>query len=313
MAHAHVSLFHWHKNNSKRKIRTKELLKELGLQESEEKATAPSSQMVWLGIYFDTEAMTMHIPEAKLTEILEELTAWRRKTAASRHQIQSVLGKLFFASHCCPTLRLFVNRMLDTLRSAPETGQVRLSEEFQADVDWAIEFLPQYNGIAMITQEPTEDEPIWIDACLTGCGGAWGNWYYSCPFPQEITDRALPICQLEMINAVFAVECFAEKLQQKTIKMYCDNAAVVHVLTAGRSREPWLLNCARRLWMLTALHSIKLIVEHVAGEQNILADRLSRAHLSAGAQCQLQEVLTADSKEITISESTLNNIVKHLE
>ena len=50
-----------------------ELLAELGLVESTDKASSPSTSMVYLGIQFDTVAMTMSLPPEKLAEVKAEI------------------------------------------------------------------------------------------------------------------------------------------------------------------------------------------------------------------------------------------------
>ena len=56
------------------------LLARLGLQEATHKPTPPATSMIWLGLIFGREAMTVTLPPAKLQEILELVTAW-----TSRH------------------------------------------------------------------------------------------------------------------------------------------------------------------------------------------------------------------------------------
>ena len=74
------------------------LLIELGLAKSIEKARAPSTEMVYLGVQFNSIAMTMSVPPDKLAEVKEEIERWYRKTTAAKKPLQSLLGKLFWIS-----------------------------------------------------------------------------------------------------------------------------------------------------------------------------------------------------------------------
>ena len=56
-------------------------------------------------------------------------------------------------------------------------------------------FLPKYNGIVFIDKQKLQDnETLYIDACLTGMGGIWGDKVYSTPIfgiPQHFINIAL--------------------------------------------------------------------------------------------------------------------------
>lgn len=263
------------------------LLQELGLTESTAKATAPSTHMTWLGVDICTISMTLKIPTAKIEECLTLASKWRHLNHCTKSQLRKFLGKLFHVATCNSTLRLFVNRLLDTLRMCPDHGYVGLSDEFQADISWICEFLPTYNGIDMITPNPTAAHPVVVDSCLTGAGGHFGMQWYCTVFPREIVDSDRHISDLEFLNIVVAIRLFLPGLCGTTVHIQCDNAAAVSVLNTGRGRSSFLLRCAREIWKLTAAHDIRIICSHIAGIHNTLADKLSRAHMSHAAMDEL--------------------------
>ena len=73
---------------------------DLGLVESKEKAEPPATQQVILGVFFDTNAMTMSITKERLLEIEEILTDWISRKTATKPKLQSLIGKLVFVSKC---------------------------------------------------------------------------------------------------------------------------------------------------------------------------------------------------------------------
>ena len=73
-----------------------DLLHDLGLLESKEKACAPATSMEFLGIRFDTDAGTLTIPPDKLLDIKSLLVNWSNKVHASKHEVQSIVGSLNF-------------------------------------------------------------------------------------------------------------------------------------------------------------------------------------------------------------------------
>ena len=42
----------------------------------------------------------------------------------------------------------------------------------------------------------------------------------------------------------------------KLVKIWCDNEAVVHVLTSGKTRDEVLAACARSIWLFIASNDI---------------------------------------------------------
>ena len=258
--------------------RLRDILQELGVSEAREKSSPPTRQLTWIGIEFDTEALVMRIPPGRISETLTLVREWSHRQRTTRHQLQKLLGKLFYISQCVHPARLFVSRLLATLRATPRQGFITLDEEFKRDVPWFATFLPKYNGIHLIDSS-TNNMQIEVDSCLTGCGGIHGDEYYHVEFPVSITTQKRPICHLEMLNILVAVKLWSKNWNYKTVTVYCDNIAAVSVLTTGRGRDEFLLQCARQIWLLSALGDFKIIPQHKPGVDMVLADALSRQHL----------------------------------
>ena len=68
-------------------------LQQLGLQEALHKVAHPATNMVWLGLKFDSCSMTMSIPQEKLQEALQLAEKWNKKPSATLHQL-NFLGKI---------------------------------------------------------------------------------------------------------------------------------------------------------------------------------------------------------------------------
>ena len=52
--------------------------------------------------------------------------------------------------------------------------------------------------------------------------------------------------------------------------------AVVEVLNTGRARDQMLATSARNIWLFTSMYDIDLVVTHIPGVTNVVADLLSR-------------------------------------
>lgn len=83
------------------------LLVSCGIEESKEKACPPSTRMVFIGVLFDSEELTLSVTPERLLEIQELLEVWLQKSHATLHEVQSLIGKLSFVSSCVQASRVF--------------------------------------------------------------------------------------------------------------------------------------------------------------------------------------------------------------
>ena len=69
------------------------LLESCGIEESKQKACPPSTRMTFIGVLFDSEALTLSVTPERLQEILSLLDVWLLKSKATLHDLQSLIGK----------------------------------------------------------------------------------------------------------------------------------------------------------------------------------------------------------------------------
>ncbi|KAK3237305.1 hypothetical protein CYMTET_52609 [Cymbomonas tetramitiformis] len=84
------------------------------------------------------------------------------------------------------------------------------------------------------------------------------------------------ITHLELEAVHKTVQAFLQELEGKVVRLYCDNQAVVAMLSHFTSRNPDLMRRMRRLWLLLDLHDIELQARYIRSEANVWADNLSR-------------------------------------
>ena len=179
------------------------IMGELGVAEATHKVCTPTQQMVWLGIYYDTVAMSMSIPKLKMEQVMTILESWGGgggggKLRATRREMQSLLGLLQFVAGVSPPVRVFTNRMLKNLREMPERGKDSLSLGFKRDLDFFLCLLPEYNGVRILGKESVDyQEYLELDSCLTGCGATTGDQFYAEVFPDFVIEGGHPIAHLK--------------------------------------------------------------------------------------------------------------------
>ena len=75
--------------------------------------------MVFLGLTYDTVAMTLEVPQDKLHHISQLLSHWLSSPRVSRSELQSLIGKLSYVCACINPERIFMQRILRELRRLP--------------------------------------------------------------------------------------------------------------------------------------------------------------------------------------------------
>ena len=149
-------------------------------------------------------------------------------------------------------------------------------------------FLHQFNGVTFYDNKLIHHE-VNLDASLNGLGACFGNKVYALPLPVGFMN--LHITQLEMLNVVVALKVWANIWANKRIKISCDNLAVVEILKSGKARDSFLATCARNIWLITAMFNIDIVIIHVPGVSNQVADLLSRWTVTSNPQSKLMQML----------------------
>jgi hypothetical protein len=82
----------------------------------------------------------------------------------------------------------------------------------------------------------------------------------------------------EMLAVLVAIKIFGPQLRNKSVKIMCDNLPVVCILSRKgcKFKEKKLMHLVRMICALTILHEFVWYIEHVAGVDNVLADRIFR-------------------------------------
>jgi hypothetical protein len=262
----------------------RQVLKESGLEESKDKACTPSEIMIFLGILFNSRTMTMEVTEDRLQEIKLLVVCWLNKTNATLRELQSLIGKLNFVAACVRPGRIFINRLLNWLRSINEFHphkEIEIPSYVRQDLLWWEKFLSQYNGISIMLYEDWSkpDEIFSTDSCLSGCGGFFNGRFFHSEFSEQIKRRELDIGMLELITVIVALKLWGIYFRGKRIIVYCDNLSVCQILNTGRSRSEGFQNGLREVCYLTAINECEIKAVHLSSEENRIADSLSRWHL----------------------------------
>ena len=216
----------------------------LGLESAGDKDCPPSTLMIFLGILFNTLAMTMSIPAEKLSELLTKIRKVYNQHYISRHKLQSLLGLMAFVTFRVLPARIFTAALLNGLRSLQCSEFLYLNDEIKPDLQWWLAFLPQYNGISLIPPLVYCADTIVTDECLIGAGGVFGNECFHTTFPDHINEDTDYNINVKEILAIIVSLClWASQLKGHRLLIQSDNETCVQVINSHRSRSPLLQQC----------------------------------------------------------------------
>ena len=267
--------------------RLQELLAELGLSVSDKKLVPPSTRVTCLGIVIDTTEFTMSIPTEKLQAVKDLCSQWCFKQKCTKRELQSLLGSLLYVAKCVKYARFFLNRMLQLLRQNVNARSITVTEEFKRDLNWFLKFLNVYNGVSFFNYVPAKT--VHLDACPTGLGAIWADQVYAMALPQNWLTKN--IAYTEMVNILVALKVWHRQWTGTRILIRCDNLAVVSVLTTGKTRDSTMAKYARNIFLWLSAFNIDIMVVHIAGKLNPVADLLSRWNVTNNNVVKLQQLV----------------------
>ena len=254
------------------------LLKFLGISESEDKSEKPCQIMTYLGLEFDSLKMELRVNSEKCNELNNELQHWVRRTVASKSELQSLLGKLIWVSKAVQYSRVFVSRIINEIKGLKSQKQkVTLSHEIKKDLLWWKKFMVCFNGIQMMIPNCISFQ-IAGDACPAGmgCYNPSQNSYFSTKFPFNFLDPAIPIHIKEFLCVIVSVKLWGQYWSGKQIQIFCDNNSVCEVICNLKPKDLKMQSYLREFLYSVCKYNFQPIVSKINTRENDIADFLSR-------------------------------------
>lgn len=257
------------------------LCTELNLPIAQDKREGPSTCVTFLGIEIDSVAQELRLPARKRLQLQLTLKQWEGKRAASKRELQSLIGMLNHAASVVRPGRTFLRQLIDTMKvPKKQSHQVRLNLHCRSDIAWWSLFLERWNGVALLpsySQGP---------AVASDASGNWGCGAFTRDSLQWFQVRWPPawqqinIAAKELFPVVVAAAVWGRHWGGKCVHFHSDNQAVVAALSARTARDPRLMHLLRCLFFFEAHFRFEHQAHHLPGKMNQLADALSRDRVS---------------------------------
>ncbi len=146
---------------------------------------------------------------------------------------------------------------------------------------WWDTFLEAWNGVSMIPASYDEQSVhhLYTDATGAGfgCGATWNGLWWQYPWPPSWRGKAIAI--QELLPIVMACMIWGPWWANGVVMAHCDNEAVVCVVNSGYSKDKDLMHLVWCLFFVWPYWGIQLQAVHNPGEQNTMADAISRGNL----------------------------------
>ena len=109
--------------------------------------------------------------------------------------------------------------------------------------------------------------------------GAWNlesKEYFSGMFPLCLQDPQIPIHVKEFICIIISVKVWGPKWEGKKVQIYCDNDAVVDVLTYNKPKDSKMQSLLREFLYYVCAFNFLPVASKIGTKENSIADFLSR-------------------------------------
>ena len=259
-----------------------QLITSLGLIFNQEKSDLiPTQMFTFIGIEFLTHMNIVRVPQARLQILLETVKKFSQKTYVSAREFLSLLGQLNAAADFVMLGRLHLRPLQMSLlaqwrpQTLPLQHQIKLTADVLHHLNWWKQHRLYLQGVPMKADPPSHH--IFSDASLTGWGshlepegllyhGVWSK-----------TQSRLHINILEMMAISLTLRRALQFIKNSTVLISTDNTTVVAYLNRqGGTHSQDLCMEVWKTLIWCHQNQINLLIKHIPGKFNVLADRLSR-------------------------------------
>lgn len=257
-------------------LQTKRLLIQLGFILSEKSELVPSQKIEYLGLNFDSIAMTISLPERKIIKIIQLCKSFQKSDFYSIQKIAEFLGLLVSATPAIKYSPLYT-RQLEIektealiLNNQNFSSKMSLSSESLSDIAWWQAHANMNNNII----SDNFDMIIETDASLTGWGANFngistrGHWT-----PEE---AKLHINILELKAVENALQTFVKKSNSVILLRVDNTTAISYINKYGGCRNRELHKIAKRIWQWCEARNVMIKASYISSKDNFVADRESR-------------------------------------
>ena len=252
---------------------------------------AGTQDFVFIGVRFCTDLGIMLPPDKRIIDILDRTSSMKVATSVTARQFLSFLGLLNSAADQIPLGRLHMRPLQLFLLtqwkpvSRDLLHKIVLQHDLLQEVwnFWTDRSRLQ-EGVSL--EQKTPDFTIETDASVQGWGAHLqgdqisGSW--------TSVQRLQHINVLEMLAMEEALFHWLPRFRGHVVQVLTDNSTVMYyIIKQGGTKSLSLCTLAWRILRWCKNNNISLVVKHIPGKRNVIADSLSRQHKLPGTEWTL--------------------------
>ncbi|CAG2202738.1 unnamed protein product [Mytilus edulis] len=257
----------------------------------------PSQDFVFLGEHYLTNLGLVLPPEEKFTKLCQKIRLFLRVQSVTARQFLQLLGLLNSLADVIPLGRLHIRPLQFYLHKV----WISASQEWEALIPITQPLFPHLQwwlvpenvmrGLCLSPQVPSLT--LFTDASTLSWGAYLEGLTISGVWNQDLLEEHINV--LEMKAVLLALNHFQLSLKNQSVILATDNTTVVaYHKNQGGTHSPSLYQITREILLLCFQLQVHIVVRHIAGHLNILADTLSISLVPVNTEWELlHEVLKA--------------------
>lgn len=281
----------------RKQVRLLSLWDKLGIPHAQPKQVS-GSPLTIIGLSVDPNELTITLPEQSRTLLVDELHMWGRHTKSKKpsnssfklKKWQQLAGWVNWGLNAFPLLRPCLNNLYFKMRGHTEQrNSIYINDTIRSDLLWAAQWIEQSTGVHLLSSTvwnaSDADFIVYCDASLSGLGfwipSSCAGFHSSIPYnvPPSLIFYFEALCVVSALQHCADIATVPSK-----ILIYTDNFNSVNIFSSLKCLPDY--NPILKLAVDTLLHGLhNLRVLHVPGDQNQVADALSRANFPKALQC----------------------------
>jgi hypothetical protein len=246
--------------------------------------TIPAQNFVHLGMNFQTALGIVKLTEKRRDALIQAVQSLRRARTTTPREVTKVIGLCSAAAELIPLGRLTVRPLQWALADSWTQSLQSWDMVISVSNDLRAALLPWMNVDWLMLGVPLEIPIPEISMCTDASLGGWGAHllpnFHTCAGIWSEEEKQRHINELELLAVLRALTHWRVSLSHQAVMLLSDNSTVVaYIRNQGGTHSRSLCQLTVEVLQLCAASDIHLLVRHIPGRLNVLADGLSRTQV----------------------------------